>query len=184
MRCSRRGYGLSNENQRNDWFETSAVSDERTLRGPVQTEVHWCSKRWEAVISVCASGSINLHYGLMFQCQMNFSPTVAFLAVLSCLAISVQAQTQYPGQPATKSTDVSAESKAPSSAQVVKVYPQKERILLQHGPIPSLGMSAMTMEFGLRNSKMLNSLHPGDKVKFTAEQVNGDYVVTFIELAK
>jgi Cu/Ag efflux protein CusF len=31
---------------------------------------------------------------------------------------------------------------------------------------------------------MLKSLKPGDKIKFTAAQVDEDYVVTFIELAK
>jgi len=115
---------------------------------------------------------------------MNLSRAATFLALLVCLTSSILAQTQNSGQPATKSTNVSAESKALTSAEVVKVYPKEKRILLKHGPIPNLGMSAMTMEFGVKNSTMLNSLKPGDKVKFTAEMVKEDYVVTFIELAK
>ena len=115
---------------------------------------------------------------------MNFSPAITVLAMLACLSCKVQAQTPSSNQLATQSAKTAAESKGLASAQVVKVYPKEKRILLKHGPIPDLGMSAMTMEFGVRNAKMLNSLKPGDAVKFTAEQVKGDFVVTSIEVVK
>ena len=115
---------------------------------------------------------------------MKLSHAVTFLALLACLASSARAQTQASSQPAIKSADAATQSVALASADVVKVYRKEKRVLLRHGPIPSLGMSAMTMEFALSNAKMLNSLKPGDKIKFTADQVDGDYVVTSIEFAK
>jgi len=115
---------------------------------------------------------------------MNFLHVTTLLALVACSCSSVQAQKQALGQPTTKPATAAAESETLTGAEIVKVYPRDKRILLKHGPISNLGMSAMTMEFGVNNTNMLNSLKPGDKVKFTAEMVKEDYVVTFIELAR
>jgi len=45
-------------------------------------------------------------------------------------------------------------------------------------------MPAMTMVFKVADPKMLDGLKEGDKVKFTAENVNGALTVTAIEAAK
>ena len=115
---------------------------------------------------------------------MLFSHAVAFGVSLVYLTSGVQAQTQVSGQPATGSASATAEGKALATAEVVQVYLKEKRILLKHGPIPNLGMSAMTMEFAVKNPKILNSLRPGNKIKFTAEKVQEDYVVTLIEFTK
>lgn len=100
-------------------------------------------------------------------------------------AVTAQAQTQTPGQMAMKPAATASSAAASlSSAEVLKVYPKEKRVLLKHGPIPNIGMGAMTMEFGLQDPKMLVALKPGDKVRFAADQVKGEYVVTHIELAK
>lgn len=68
--------------------------------------------------------------------------------------------------------------------QVVKVDPSAEKITIKHGPIPKLGMDeGMTMVFKT-NPAMLKAVKVGDKVKFDAEQVNGEYTVTTIEKTK
>lgn len=69
--------------------------------------------------------------------------------------------------------------------QVVKVDPSAEKITIKHGPIPKLGMDeGMTMVFKTQNPAMLKAVKVGDKVKFDAEQVNGEYTVTTIEKTK
>jgi Cu/Ag efflux protein CusF len=45
-------------------------------------------------------------------------------------------------------------------------------------------MGAMTMEFGLKDKKAFSTIRKGDKVRFAADQVKGDYVVTRIETLK
>ncbi len=113
---------------------------------------------------------------------MIFSKAVAVASALACLSSEVQAKTQASGQAAIWPANATAESKALASAEIVKVYLKEKRVLLKHGPIPNLGMSAMTMVFSVKNPKILNSLRPGNKIKFTAEQVQQDFVVTFIEV--
>ncbi len=117
-----------------------------------------------------------------FNAQMVISHAVAVVSALACLCFGVQAQTHASGQPAIWPANATAESNALATAEVMKVYLKEKRVLLKHGPIPNLGMSAMTMVFSVKNPKILNSLRPGNKIKFTAEQVQQDFVVTFIEV--
>jgi len=42
----------------------------------------------------------------------------------------------------------------------------------------------MTMVFQVKDTAMLEKVKAGDKVKFTADKVNGAYTVMTIELAK
>jgi Cu/Ag efflux protein CusF len=69
--------------------------------------------------------------------------------------------------------------------QVTKVDPSAGKITIKHGPAPSLGMDeGMTMNYKAQDPKMLGAVKPGDKIKFGAEQVNGQYTVNRIEKAK
>lgn len=109
--------------------------------------------------------------------------TSATLAATVTTALFAQAQPT--GQMGMKlSPTQSTAARSMTSAEVLKMYPKEKRVLLKHGPIPNIGMSAMTMEFGLTDPKMLNAVKPGDKVRFAADQVNGQYVVTHIEVVK
>ncbi len=45
-------------------------------------------------------------------------------------------------------------------------------------------MPGMTMVFKVADPKMLDSVKEGDKVKFTAEKVNGAFTVTALQPAK
>jgi Cu/Ag efflux protein CusF len=45
-------------------------------------------------------------------------------------------------------------------------------------------MTPMTMQFRAADPAMLDRVKVGDKVRFTADKVGGDYVVTRIEPAK
>jgi Cu/Ag efflux protein CusF len=72
----------------------------------------------------------------------------------------------------------------PSDGEVRKVDKVAGRIILKHGEIPNIGMGPMTMVFGVASPSLLDKVAVGDKVKFRAEEVKGDYVVTMIEKAK
>ncbi|HKD31064.1 MAG TPA: copper-binding protein, partial [Xanthobacteraceae bacterium] len=55
----------------------------------------------------------------------------------------------------------------------------------KHGPAQRLGMeSGMTMVYKAQDPAMLKAVKAGNKIKFDAEQVNGQYTVTKIETAK
>ena len=71
-----------------------------------------------------------------------------------------------------------------ASAEVVAVYPKEKRVLLKHGPIENLGMSDMTMEFGVANPRLLASFKRGKKVRFSAVRVKDDYVITHVEAVR
>ena len=68
--------------------------------------------------------------------------------------------------------------------EVRKIDKEAAKVTLRHGPLENLGMPSMTMVFRAADPKMLDGLKEGDKVKFTAERVNGAFTVTHIEPAK
>ena len=56
----------------------------------------------------------------------------------------------------------------------------KQKITLKHGAIKNIDMPAMTMVFRVKDARMLDALAEGDKVKFSAEKINGQFTVTSI----
>jgi Cu/Ag efflux protein CusF len=81
-----------------------------------------------------------------------------------------------------------ASAQAPSdliAGQVMKVDQSAGKITIKHGPIRKLGMDqGMTMVFKAQDPALLYSVKAGNKIKFDAEQVNGQYTVTKIEKSK
>jgi Cu/Ag efflux protein CusF len=68
-----------------------------------------------------------------------------------------------------------------SDAEVRRVDKGAGKITLRHGEIKHLDMPPMTMVFQVRDVKMLDNLKAGDKVRFSADQQQGAYVVTAVE---
>ena len=73
---------------------------------------------------------------------------------------------------------------APADGEVRRVNTRTKEITLKHGPIPHLDMGPMTMAFLVKDPAMLQQVKPGDKVKFVAEKVGQDAVITRIEVVK
>lgn len=85
---------------------------------------------------------------------------------------------------------IAAALAAPAMAQVLsdgevrKVDKDAKKITIKHGPLQNLNMPPMTMVFQVKDQAMLDQVKAGDKVKFQAEKVGGEFTVTKIEPAK
>ena len=69
-----------------------------------------------------------------------------------------------------------------TEAEVRKVDLAARKITLKHGEIKNLEMPPMTMVFQVPDPALLGGVKVGDKVRFTADQINGDYTVMSIEV--
>lgn len=79
----------------------------------------------------------------------------------------------------------SSYSQALIDGQVTKVDQSAGKISIKHGPIKKFDMDdGMTMVFRAQDSAMTKTVKAGDKIKFDAEKVNGQFTVTKIEKAK
>jgi Cu(I)/Ag(I) efflux system periplasmic protein CusF len=89
----------------------------------------------------------------------------AVLLALAGLAGGVQAQTDTAG------------------GEVTKLDKPGNRITLKHGEIKNLDMPPMTMSFRVRDAKLLDGVAVGDRVRFAAERIDGQYTVTALTKA-
>jgi Cu(I)/Ag(I) efflux system periplasmic protein CusF len=71
-----------------------------------------------------------------------------------------------------------------AEGEVRKVDKEAKKITLRHGAIEKLKMPAMTMVFQVKDPAMLDGIQAGDKVRFQADKVDGQYFVTQIEAAR
>ena len=78
---------------------------------------------------------------------------------------------------------ISPLSKDMADAEVRKVDKEAKKVTLKHGPIKNLDMPGMTMVFQVRDAALLEKLVAGEKIKFSAEQLQGAFVVTAVEKA-
>jgi Cu(I)/Ag(I) efflux system periplasmic protein CusF len=67
---------------------------------------------------------------------------------------------------------------------VIEVDQTAGTITLDHDEIPNLKMAPMIMAWAVKDAGMLKGLKDGDKVKFEAEEVDGQPKVVEIEKAK
>lgn len=95
---------------------------------------------------------------------MKFFPFVIVLSLLSTLALAAD---------------------VPWAEGILKKIDQAAgKATIAHGPIDSVGMGPMTMQFAVKDAAGLAKLKDGDKVRFQAVMAGGDIVVTRIEAAK
>ena len=73
---------------------------------------------------------------------------------------------------------------ATAQGEIRKVDKSAKRLTIKHGPLPNLGMGAMTMVYKVKDPGMLEQVKIGDKINFVAESVNGVLTVTRLEGAK
>lgn len=66
---------------------------------------------------------------------------------------------------------------------VLSVDRSANNVTISHGPLQNLGMPAMTMGFRVGDGASLERLKPGDKVRFRADVIGGEFTVMKIEPA-
>ena len=68
-----------------------------------------------------------------------------------------------------------------TDATVRKIDVAQGKVTLNHGEIKNLDMPPMTMVFRVKDPTLLKGLAEGTKVKFSAQKIDGQYVVTEIK---
>ncbi|MFT3817108.1 MAG: copper-binding protein [Rubrivivax sp.] len=76
-----------------------------------------------------------------------------------------------------------AQPAAAADGEVTKIDRAQARVTLKHGEIKALDMPAMTMAWRVADPKLLDGLAVGDRVRFTADKINGSYTVTSLSKA-
>lgn len=72
-----------------------------------------------------------------------------------------------------------------TDGEVKKIDASAKKITIKHGPMKKFDMEdGMTMVYGVQDPAMLTAVKTGDKVKFDAEHVNGQFIVTKLQKAK
>lgn len=99
----------------------------------------------------------------MFSSPSTRCALAAALAVTACYSIPAQAQ------------------EGSGSGEVRRIDAQAGKITIKHGAISALDLPAMTLVYQI-DQTLLTELRPGDKIKFTARRVDGQYVV--VEISK
>ena len=69
-----------------------------------------------------------------------------------------------------------------ADAEVRRVDTAGNKISLKHGEIKNLDMPPMSMVFQVSDPALLGKVKAGDKVRFTADKVNGTYTVLSLEV--
>ena len=85
---------------------------------------------------------------------------------------------------ASHHADSTPKSPPATDGEVRKVDKSAGKLTIRHGEIRNLEMPAMTMVFTAKDPALLDGLKEGDKIKFTADKVNGVYTVTTVEVVK
>ena len=71
-----------------------------------------------------------------------------------------------------------------ADGEVKKVDKGAGKVTIKHGPLVSLDMPPMTMVFRVKDAAMLDQVKAGDRIRFKAEKVDGNYTVTEVEAPK
>ena len=71
-----------------------------------------------------------------------------------------------------------------AEGEVKKIDQDGGKVTIRHGEIKNLNMPGMTMVFRVKDAAMLDQLKAGDKIKFSADNINGKLTVTKVEVAK
>jgi Cu/Ag efflux protein CusF len=103
-----------------------------------------------------------------------------FAAALIAAPVFAQTASDH----ASHHADSDAKAPPATDGEVRKVDKSSGKLTIRHGEIRNLEMPAMTMVFTAKDPAMLDGLKEGDKIKFTADKVDGVYTVIAVEVVK
>ena len=69
----------------------------------------------------------------------------------------------------------------PVDGEVRKIDAEAGKITVKHGEIKSIDMPPMQMSYRVSDPSWLTQVQPGDKIRFSADKVNGQYTITTLE---
>lgn len=122
--------------------------------------------------------------------QLSTRSTGLALVLWTAIAAPVWATSHQGGQGA-QSDQVKTAATEPAQAnpgeltdgEVRKVDKDAGKLTIRHATIKSLDMPPMTMSFHVSNARLLDHLAVGDRVRFTAERIAGQYTLTSVSKA-
>jgi Cu(I)/Ag(I) efflux system periplasmic protein CusF len=110
---------------------------------------------------------------------------LGLLAVLCFISTAPALAQQTSADHEAHRADAKAGAEAPmSDGEVRKVDKSGGKLTIKHGPLQNLDMPPMTMNFRVKDPVMLDQVKEGDRIKFTAEKLDGALVVTNMQQAK
>lgn len=104
-------------------------------------------------------------------------------AILAALAIAVPAAYAHDHSKAKAGDSTTQAQAAMSEGEVRNVDKSQGKVTVKHGEIKNLEMPPMTMVFRVKDAALLDKVKEGDKIKFSAEKVEGNITITQIETA-
>lgn len=78
----------------------------------------------------------------------------------------------------------SAPAAAWTGGVVRAIHKQENQVTISHEPLANLGMGKMTMTFRLKSPALVEGIKEGAKIRFVAENVNGELTVIALEAVK
>ena len=108
---------------------------------------------------------------------------IAVLAAGAGLALPAGADDEH-HQAATTAQAPAAAKTAWSEGEVRKIDKGAGKVTIKHGWIHDLDMPPMTMAYGVKDKSVLDTLKPGDKIKFEVEHAGKEYTVLHLEKGK
>ena len=109
---------------------------------------------------------------------------IAITALTTVLVPGIAAASGDHGghKPAAKPAATAPAGATPmADGEVRKIDKEQNKITLKHGEIKNLDMPPMTMVFRVKEAALLDQVKEGDKIRFTADRVGGQFTVTSIE---
>lgn len=104
-------------------------------------------------------------------------------AILTASAVSFPALADDAHYKGTLAAAVSS-GEAIADGEVRKVDKDAKKLTIRHGPLPQLDMpTPMTMVYQVKDPALLDQVKAGDKIRFVAEKIGGQFTVMRIEAA-
>jgi len=112
-----------------------------------------------------------------------FSTTLRSAMLAAAFLVGAPALAQHAGADHAQHGAAAASADS-TDGEVKKVDKASGKLTIKHGELKNLGMGAMTMVFRAKDAAMLDKVKAGDKIRFTAESVNGALTVTSLEVVQ
>ena len=113
---------------------------------------------------------------LAHQPFMSILVAVSLALPLSALA---QGTSGAPGQ-----TKAAVPSTSWTDGVVRTIHRKEGQVTISHEPLVNLGMGKMTMTFRLKTPALIEGVKEGSRIRFVAENVNGELTVVALQAVK